>query len=30
MFIINAVIFYVGALMCRDGVISVKDLFTSI
>ncbi|CAK64833.1 unnamed protein product (macronuclear) [Paramecium tetraurelia] len=30
MFIINAIVFYVGAILCRDGVLTIEDMFKSI
>ncbi|CAD8176907.1 unnamed protein product [Paramecium pentaurelia] len=30
MFIINAIVFYVGAILCRDGVITIEGMFKSI
>lgn len=30
MFIINAIVFYVGAILCRDEVITIEGMFKSI
>jgi ATP-binding cassette subfamily B (MDR/TAP) protein 1 len=29
-FIINALVFYIGALLCRDGYITIEGMFKSI
>ena len=30
LFVINAIVFYVGALLCRDGTITIEGMFKSI